>query len=372
MFSKLRERLEMVPLERAPFLRAMNLLFAEHDFESESVMPAVGTEDSRIHPPASRGGITVHSLSPSLSSLSSLPPVTPEALYDCIKSKCIGSAAFQGAQEDAQEFLTFLLDQLHEELLACKPLIKWKFTQQAEGDHPWHEHHTNHHHDDRSNGQEWMEVGPGQRLSVARTLDMAISPISFLFFGRYRSVVQRVRAKDSITVEPFHCLSLPMEGASIESVEDALMALIQPERIDEGRLVKRISIEGAPPVLVLHLKRFIYRQGVEKLGKFISYPERLQLDRSVLPAMVSGRAAPVYRLFAVIYHHGRGADGGHYSCHVRQSLSESDPWIFYDDATWQREPPERVLSNKGPSQTAYLLMYIRAKERQESAPRGTG
>lgn len=356
MFAKLRDRLELVPLERAPFLRAMNVLFAEHEFEGQHCGTRGGADGERQG--HHQGGI------PSSLLPSSLPPITPEALYDCIKSRCMGSAAFQGAQEDAQEFLTFLLDQLHEELLACKPLIRWRFAQQAGGDRCGggglrdHERRDG----DRPGDQEWMEVGRGQRLSVARTLDMAISPISFLFFGRYRSVVQRARAKDSITLEPFHCLSLPVEEPAIGNVEDALAALIQPERIDEGRLVKRISVESAPPVLVLQLKRFIYRQGVEKLSKFVAYPDRLELGRPVLPG-TPGRTTPIYRLFAVIYHHGRGADGGHYSCHVRQNLGESDPWIFYDDASWQREPLERVLANKGSSQTAYLLMYIRTRER---------
>lgn len=81
----------------------MNILFAEHDFEGEPV-----AEDSQTHITTTttpRGGSTVHSPAFSPPPPSPLPAVTPEALYDCIKSKCIGSAAFQGAQEDAQEFL---------------------------------------------------------------------------------------------------------------------------------------------------------------------------------------------------------------------------------------------------------------------------
>ena len=90
--------------------------------------------------------------------------------------------------------------------------------------------------------------------------------------------------------------------------------------------------------------------------------ESSELARAALAGQLE-RTAPVYRLFAVVYHHGRGADGGHYSCHVRQRLDDHDSWIFYDDASWQREPLERVLANKGPLQTAYLLMYIRTGER---------
>lgn len=41
-------------------------------------------------------------------------------LYECLRARS-ASQAFQGAQEDAQEFLTYLVDQLHEELLRCTP-----------------------------------------------------------------------------------------------------------------------------------------------------------------------------------------------------------------------------------------------------------
>jgi ubiquitin carboxyl-terminal hydrolase 10 len=260
---------------------------------------------------------------------------------------------FQGAQEDAQEFLTFLLDQIHEELLACRKSLKWRFSQTSEGER------------DSDVSGEWLEVGKGQKVTLARTMEHVVSPISFLFYGRYRSIVKRPRLKDSITTEPFHCISLEIQDESIETLSDAFSFMTKLETI-EGQITRRMMIESAPPVLIVQLKRFVYSQshGVEKLPKYIQYPEYLELDPSVLHM---SKPLPGYHLYAVIYHHGRTADGGHYTCHVRQSLKSADTWLHFDDATHNVDLLESVLAQKGNWRNAYLLFYIRHKGKSRSS-----
>lgn len=194
------------------------------------------------------------------------------------------------------------------------------------------------------------------------------SPISFLLFGRYRSVVARRKAKESVTLEPFHCVSLEIQDPAIASLTDALLYLSRPEQVDAG-ITKTVTLETTPPVLFIHLKRFVYdaRYGVEKLDKFISYPLRLEIPSKVLHAETS-KQRPHYQLHAVIYHHGRTADGGHYTCHVRQQQTSSpskgedgevkDIWFYFDDASVAESSEERVVIEKGAWQNAYILMYI--------------
>ena len=185
---------------------------------------------------------------------------------------------------------------------------------------------------------------------MTRTMQHHLSPISFLFFGKYRSVIKRPRSKDSVTMEPFHCVSLEINDPTIHTLSDALDLMSRSEHIDGAAITKTITIDTAPPILIVHLKRFYYHPtfGVEKLAKFILYPQHLDLCTT--------RLSHQYQLCAVIYHHGRTADGGHYTCHVRNT---TDTWIYFDDASLTEHSLGSVLADKGPVQTAYLLFYIR-------------
>lgn len=51
------------------------------------------------------------------------PPLTPEGVYDAIR-KYTKIDSLKGRQEDAEEFLGFLLDGLHEALVQEKPVDK--------------------------------------------------------------------------------------------------------------------------------------------------------------------------------------------------------------------------------------------------------
>jgi ubiquitin carboxyl-terminal hydrolase 10 len=89
----------------------------------------------------------------------------------------------KGRQEDAEEFLGFLLDGLHEELLPA--------TEEQKAD-------------------SWIEVGKNSKPLVARFGANGETLISRLFCGRMRSIVKSTGSKDSITLEPFQSLQLDM------------------------------------------------------------------------------------------------------------------------------------------------------------------
>lgn len=285
------------------------------------------------------------------------PPLIPAELLDALRQHGSATQAFSGEQEDAQEFLTFLLERLHEDFLLNKELLHWHFSdatqalfraeslQEEEGG--------------------WMEVGPRQRLSETRTMAQTETPISFLFAGQFRSTVRRARARDSITFEPFNCLPLEVHHRQTGSIEEALLFLARPERIED--MVKYVTISRLPMLLIIQLKRFVYNQDtghIEKVSKHIAYPEKLVLP----PACVhssggSGDSSPTYRLTAVIYHHGRHAEGGHYTADVRKSFRMDEPWQRINDAAMQPVPLEAVLGERRHSDaSAYLLIYQRYKD----------
>ena len=120
----------------------------------------------------------------------------------------------------------------------------------------------------------------------------------------------------------------------------------------------------------MHLKRFVFDpvKGIQKLSRFIKYPETLRLE----PPDYKQQETLTYRLFAgllliacllgyiVVYHHGKSATGGHYTSHVRRSFSDMDDWLHFDDTIIRADPPSKVFADNQ-SQTAYLLFYQKSR-----------
>ncbi|KAG0350861.1 hypothetical protein BG005_009605 [Podila minutissima] len=258
-------------------------------------------------------------------------PFVPEYVYDALRGlKRFDS--MRGRQEDCQEFLGFLLDGLHEEFLAAMKDKPAGSERNGSADY-----------EDSESGvseDEWMEVtGPKNKASHTRSTQFSETPISSIFSGQLRSILRISGQKDSITMEPFQSMQLDLTPDNVHTIEDALRNSTMPEVLDGftssergGATVeatKKIFIEHVPPVLVLHLKRFIYRDGgTQKLHKQVGYKTVLDLQPEIIsPARRPSSAIP-YKLFGVVYHHGRTAAGGHYTCDVLRQNSE---WLNIDD-----------------------------------------
>jgi len=164
----------------------------------------------------------------------------------------------------------------------------------------------------------------------------------------------------------------------VRTIEDALRHITVPETVQvtaRGGSVdatKQVFIETVPPVLVVHIKRFLYDlQGVQKSNKVLLYKTSLEIPNEVLsPAQRSARPLR-YKLYGVIYHHGKYANGGHYTIDLlRQDHSE---WIRIDDTQIEAisESDVAVLTpEKGldKDKVAYLLFYQRVVDDRPSAP----
>ncbi|KIY69739.1 cysteine proteinase [Cylindrobasidium torrendii FP15055 ss-10] len=109
---------------------------------------------------------------------------------------------------------------------------------------------------------------------------------------------------------------------------------------------KYTSIQQAPVVLTLHLKRF--SPFGHKISNHINYDDQLSLK----PYMGEGQYAPGYSLYGVICHAGSGPNSGHYIAYVK---SRDGRWYEMDD---DDVAPVRDLPVK---KTAYVLFYMRSK-----------
>lgn len=254
----------------------------------------------------------------------------------------------KGHQQDAEEFLGFLLEGLHDE---CVQVMQGQTDEQLQPNgisspdtvmSP-------------GSADGWLEVGPKQKASVTRTAGQqdAPSPITKIFGGHLRSELRVPGLKDSVTLEPYKPLQLDIGASHVNNIVDALKGITNTEALTGdfgGRgttAKKQVFIDTLPPVLVLHLKRFQYENsitGTQKIWKKVGYPLELQLPKEVFPpnkrAGLQLTGLPKYRLISVVYHHGKSAAGGHYTVDVlRQDLRE---WIRMDDTIIRRIRSEDV------------------------------
>ncbi|KAE8351665.1 hypothetical protein BDV28DRAFT_15854 [Aspergillus coremiiformis] len=280
-------------------------------------------------------------------------PFIPEFVYQVIRQLPRFRDMRRGHQQDAQEFLGFLLEEMHEECArAAKDLPSAKSDGLASlSNEPSAT--------DEESGDGWLEVGHKQKSAITRSSGHMTdeSPITRIFGGKIRSEFKVPGNKTSVTLEPYQPLQLDIGSPEINNIIDALKGLTKSESIQGDfnssrgpnvTATKQIFIENLPPVLILHLKRFQYdsvTHGTQKIWKKIGYPLDLEIPREVFPPnrrniMMTQGGLPKYRLVGVIYHHGKNASGGHYTVDVRRQ--DGREWIRLDDTVIRHVRSEDV------------------------------
>ncbi|KXT12295.1 hypothetical protein AC579_5659, partial [Pseudocercospora musae] len=282
-------------------------------------------------------------------------PVTPDYVYEVIRKlpRFAGMRASRTAikrtrhQQDAEEFLGFLLEGLHDE---CVQVMQGQPDAQPSQSVSSLETVMS-----PGSADGWLEVGPKQKASVTRTAGQqdAPSPITKIFGGHLRSELRVPGLKDSVTLEPYKPLQLDIGASHVNNIVDALKGITYTEALTgdfggKGTTAKKqVFIDSLPPVLVLHLKRFQYDSsfsGTQKIWKKVGYPLELQIPKEVFPpakrAQLQISGLPKFRLTSVVYHHGKSAAGGHYTVDVLRQ--DSREWIRMDDTIIRRIRPEDV------------------------------
>ncbi|XP_027629246.1 ubiquitin carboxyl-terminal hydrolase 10 [Tupaia chinensis] len=281
------------------------------------------------------------------------------------------SLSEKGRQEDAEEYLGFILNGLHEEMLNLKKLLSPSNEKLPVSNGPKSHSVSEEEQEEQGAGseEEWEQVGPRNKSSVTRQAEFVQTPITGIFGGHIRSVVYQQSSKESATLQPFFTLQLDIQSDKIRTVQDALESLVARESVQgyttktkqEVEISRRVTLEKLPPVLVLHLKRFVYEKtgGCQKLIKNIEYPVDLEISKELLSPGVKNKnfkCHRTYRLFAVVYHHGSSATGGHYTTDVFQIGLNG--WLRIDDQTVRAVSQHQVVKPAA-ERAAYLLYYRR-------------
>lgn len=284
---------------------------------------------------------------------------TPEFVYDAIRKLPRFASMRRGHQQDAEEFLGFLLEGLHDEcaqVMRAAPPSTSSTTPNSSLPSPTTSTRA---HEAGESGDDWLEVGPRQRAAITRSSGYSTSnsPITKIFGGQLRSELRVPGRKHSVTLEPYQPLQLDIGAPEIRNIVDALKGITRPETLHgdfksphgkDARATKQVFIESLPPVLILHLKRFQFdaEGGTIKIWKKIGYPLELEIPRDVLSRqkrnhiLGDNASLPKYRLSAVVYHHGKNASGGHYTVDVRRQ--DGREWIRIDDTVIRRVRSEDV------------------------------
>ncbi|KAK4359137.1 hypothetical protein RND71_021366 [Anisodus tanguticus] len=251
-------------------------------------------------------------------------PLSPSNIISHLES--IGSNLGNGREEDAHEFLRYVIDTMQSICL--------------------------------------KEAG----VTAPGSFEEETSLVGLTFGGYLRSKIECMRCGGkSERQERMMDLTVEIDG-DIGTLEEALKQFTHTETLDGenkyrcGRCKsyekakKKLKVLEAPNVLTIALKRFQSGK-FGKLNKTIKFPEILNLA----PYM-SGTSdkSPVYQLYGVVVHLDvmNAAFSGHYVCYVRNFQNK---WYKVDDSSVKSVELERVLS-KG----AYMLLYSRCSPR---APR---
>ncbi|XP_030633064.1 ubiquitin carboxyl-terminal hydrolase 2a isoform X1 [Chanos chanos] len=245
-------------------------------------------------------------------------------------------------QQDAQEFLRFLLDGLHNEVN--------RVTVRPRGSMEDFDHLP----DDEKGKRMWSKY-----------LEREDSKIVDLFVGQLKSSLTCSDCGYCSTVfDPFWDLSLPIakKGYGDVSLMDCMRLFTKEDVLDgdekptcyrckaRRRCTKKFTIQKFPKILVLHLKRFSEaRVRTSKLSTFVNFPMK-DLDLREFASDNSCNA--VYNLYAVSNHSGTTM-GGHYTAYCCNP--SNGEWYTYNDS---RVTP--MSSSQVRTSDAYVLFYERA------------
>ncbi|XP_067910269.1 ubiquitin carboxyl-terminal hydrolase 2-like isoform X2 [Heterodontus francisci] len=242
-------------------------------------------------------------------------------------------------QQDAQEFLRFLLDGLHNEVNRVS--VRSKAIVEDLDYLP----------DDEKGRRMWKKY-----------LEREDSRIVDLFVGQLKSSLTCSECGYCSTVfDPFWDLSLPIskKGYSEVSLMDCIRLFTKEDVLDgdekptcyrckvRRKCTKKFTIQKFPKILVLHLKRFSEaRIRTSKLATFVNFPLK---DLDLREFSSENNVHAVYNLYAVSNHSGTTL-GGHYTAYCKNP--QSAEWYNYNDS---RVTP--MSSSQIRTSDAYVLFY---------------
>lgn len=283
---------------------------------------------------------------------------SPDSLFYAIWKIMPSFRGYQ--QQDAHEFMRYLLDHLHREL---------QYSRNG-ASHP---------------------VSPQDGVRLSSTdgkccTNGTASVVTSIFGGILQNEVNcLICGTESRKFDPFLDLSLDIpsqfrqkrnkdqEPVPTCTLRDCLRSFTDLEELDDTELyychkckkrqksTKKFWIQKLPKVLCLHLKRFHWTAFLRnKVDTYVEFPLKgLDMRGYLLEPEKSLPGSCLYDLVAVVVHHGSGVGSGHYTAYG----SHEGRWYHFNDSTVTLTNEDTVRKAK-----AYILFYV---ERTGQVPSDT-
>ena len=233
-----------------------------------------------------------------------------------------------GNQNDAHEFLVFLLDKLNNELLNIENKYKINNNINLEKNNIKEEPKEFQNEDEG----EWEEVKKGGKTmkQTNSIKNFKTSILGEVFQGILKQdIIQKGNSKSNCQIEPFFTLHLDNEEPSIENMFEKFFKKKSIE--DSGDKYIQSFLEKCPNIFIVNAKGFFYdkkNKMIVKIKKELIFGEKLIIKKDYMSPYLRNNNIE-YELIGIVVHKGSLATEGHYICYCKDNKDKT--WFYLDD-----------------------------------------
>ena len=235
-----------------------------------------------------------------------------------------------GSQNDAHEFLVFLLDRLNIELLNIEN--KYKIINDTNDLNNISKDNIDEKKISNDDEGEWEEVKKGGKTmkQTNSIKNFKTSILGEVFQGILKQdIIQKGNSTSNCQIEPFFSLHLDNEEPTIEKMFEKFFKKKTIE--DSGDKYIQSFLEKCPNIFIVNAKGFFYdkkNQTVIKIKKELIFGEKLIVNKDYVSPYLRNKNIE-YELIGIVVHKGNLATEGHYICYCKDNKDKT--WFYLDD-----------------------------------------